>query len=682
MAPGVGVDANSDGTFTALPNMVAQVVDAEGNSVKAYAELYDALTANKAKSILLSDIQDCSWLIEITYNSNTRVLDLNGHNITFKGNTAGIVVYGASSSAVSFEVTGKGTISAPENTLAAISVEGAKWDDGTVEVTIGKDVTLSGKSGLAIDSAKPSSHGNNNYGITVNIAGTVKSVNNGIGVYVNGLITGQQPVINVMSTARIEADSWGMYLAGNNKTTVASGAQISGTGTGIEIRAGELTLNDCTVTGGSGELWATPKGDGTTVGNAAVAVSQHNTNLPITVTVNGGTYTGTAAFYQFDGRTDTTGTSREVKTSITRGTFLGQVAAKTGGLTITGGAFTMDVNEYCGEGFECTTPTDDDPMYYVVESAADEKVIITRSLKIGNTLTMIYRATLPAGWTDPMIAFEIYNDEADKKCYEAPVEVSGKLLTDGQYEFAFTGINPQRMTDTLKATLKATKADSTTTTYQINDYSVADYCNALLASKANENNTYTELISNLVAYGAASQVYMNYHLDKMVDTVVTGTTAKAYLDSLAKEEMIIQTTHVSGVGVNIAAKTLVLTNSFAVRVYFTLDENVSLNDVSFMAKVGEKEVVYNKDNFKVQNETGRYYFDYAGMNATELDDPVNFTAYVGETAGDTLVFSANSYLGYTYKALTEKGDTSSKLYNIVTTLYNYGYTCDHFATKK
>ena len=58
VAAGVGVDKNTDGTFTAKPNMVAQIMDADGNSVAAYATLKEAVDAakNGETVTLLADV--------------------------------------------------------------------------------------------------------------------------------------------------------------------------------------------------------------------------------------------------------------------------------------------------------------------------------------------------------------------------------------------------------------------------------------------------------------------------------------------------------------------------------------------------------------------------------------------------------------------------------------------------
>ena len=114
-------------------------------------------------------------------------------------------------------------------------------------------------------------------------------------------------------------------------TPLKSGATISGTVTGIEIRAGELTLDGCTVTGGNGVVTAAYNGNGATVANAAIAISQHTTKLPVSVTIKGGTYTGSAALYQANTLTDKTDFD-DITLSVTGGTFTGEIESdnKTG----------------------------------------------------------------------------------------------------------------------------------------------------------------------------------------------------------------------------------------------------------------------------------------------------------------------------------------------------------------
>lgn len=79
VAAGVGVD-HVDGKFTAKSGMTAQVVDADGKSVKAFEKLSDALAAAKAGQTvkLLNDVADETFVMV----KAGVTLDLAGKNIT------------------------------------------------------------------------------------------------------------------------------------------------------------------------------------------------------------------------------------------------------------------------------------------------------------------------------------------------------------------------------------------------------------------------------------------------------------------------------------------------------------------------------------------------------------------------------------------------------------------------
>ena len=683
VAEGVGVNADASGNFVAKANMLVQLVDADGNSVAAYDNLdrafYYAQDEKNPTLIVLQDIVD-SIPVSITATNTTDsiTLDLNGHNISFVENEWSAIWSGfniQNAAALDLIITGKGTITAAASNVAAICVQGSNLSTRTT-LTIDEDVTVVASTGVLIDMYRADGQASCGDNITVNIAGTVKNTSESedYAISVNGEITKQQPTINVMSTAKIEANGWGMYLAGNNKTNIASGAQISGTVTGIEIRAGELTLDGCTVTGGNGELTATANGNGATVRNAAIAVSQHATELPITVNIKSGTYTGTAAVYQSDAQ----GTASEnVKVSIENGTFLGKVEAKTAGaIAISGGSFSTDVKGYCVDTYTTVHDADAD-MYNVVP--ADAKITVGKRLLIGNNLTITYLVNL-TGCREPWVEFEFYSDET-KTYTKRAVRTYGtdKVLgPDGEtmvdvYTFDFTGINPQRMTDTLRATVYAEDGAGNTVEYQVGDYSVAQYCSNKLA-KISENDSLRMLIGNLVAYGAASQEYMNYHLNMKVSDSVTGTTPTVYDKAVTR---CAGTTHVNGSGVTIKGKTLVLSNAFAIRVYFTLADGVDDKQVSFNVTTNDKQAAaVTSDAFKWDEANNCWYFDYANLNATQLDSKVVFTADVSGAPGDTLEYSVNTYLA---KVLGDSKYAGTKLYDLCYALFHYGWACQAYA---
>ncbi len=81
VAEGVGVDYDENGSFTAKAGMVAQILDASGNSVKAYTSLADAIAAAAAGQTvrLLADATE-----DVTITKNI-TLDLGGKMLTNTG---------------------------------------------------------------------------------------------------------------------------------------------------------------------------------------------------------------------------------------------------------------------------------------------------------------------------------------------------------------------------------------------------------------------------------------------------------------------------------------------------------------------------------------------------------------------------------------------------------------------
>lgn len=379
------------------------------------------------------------------------------------------------------------------------------------------------------------------------------------------------------------------------------------------------------------------------------------------VYVKGGTYKGFTPDWTLNCKDDYY-QSKEANIEVTGGTFVGfdpaNNKAEGEGTSFVPAGYVSNMNE--------------DGSYTVVPE--DAKIIVGKSLTLGNTLTMTYKVLLPEGYTSEKMVFEFYND--DIKGYDTVEVLNGNYNnTTKRYEFAFTGINPQRMNDTLKAKMYAKDANGNEVIYSVDDYSVAMYCNALLSSEANKDGKYTKLIASLVAYGTASQKYMNYRTDTLVSSIVDAGAADDYTAQLAAVQAV--NNRIPGTGVTIKAKSLVLTNAFAIRVKFVLDSNVSIDDVYFTVNSDSTQYKEFKQS-TLSDGTVCYYFDYTGLNASELDDTFTFTAHTGTGTGDALAYNANTYLNGMYKVLTDRGDTTSALYEIVTALFNYGWTCNHF----
>ena len=363
-----GYIQNENGAVETLgeTNAVAKVGDTY------YKTLAGAVTAAKnGETVTLLKNAEMTETIRIT-DGKKITLALDGHDVVIKTTGKFFLVRNGE-----LTVTGTGMIKEETPYFAPIIIKGgAEKSENYSVVNVEEGVILEGWAGVMIDQT---SNTTNNYGMVLNVNGAtlkgVKDTDNaeGLGVYVNGVVADAKVTLN---NATLTADGYGMYLAGNADTTITGGT-VSGTTTGIEIRAGKLTLDNCDVTGGSGEVTKNANGNGSTVNNAALAISQHTTKKDIDVTINGGTYTGTAAVYQ----TDVQGTGSEnVKVNVNNGKFNGTVVGETANkLSITGGYFTSDPTAYLAASHYVWASDKDGYTYMVKDAAptsADQKITV------------------------------------------------------------------------------------------------------------------------------------------------------------------------------------------------------------------------------------------------------------------------------------------------------------------
>ncbi len=283
-----------------IKRTVAERLDANGGHVAYYATLEDAMDAvEDGETVkLLKDVELTDRLFvnagatpayagsnnryATTSENKAVTLDLNGKNITSDSN---IALAGGS-----LNITGTGKISTTNDGLAPIEVRGTGDLANKRTLTIGSGVTLEGAEyGLNVFGSNDAQK--NLIDVTVNgtvngtifVLGNLKNAENEINIVVNGTVTA--------SAGSAEDVTVGIALNGNANVTVNDGAEVTGE-TGIEVRAGTLTVNGGKITGTASEYSYNPNGSGCTTKGAAVAVAQHGTKLATSVTLNGGTFEG------------------------------------------------------------------------------------------------------------------------------------------------------------------------------------------------------------------------------------------------------------------------------------------------------------------------------------------------------------------------------------------------------
>lgn len=328
-------------------NAVAKV----GNTY--YKTLAEAIAAaqNGKTVTLLKNIEGCSSLRPA--DGSVVTIDLNDHNIKFNQNQSFSVV------GSTLNLIGKGTVEESKPYYSPVMMYGGENAENYSVLNVGENVTLKGWSAVFIDNTT----GGKNSGIVANINGHLfglkdTSGDTGPGVYVNGNIKEQTyaPKITMGATSTIEATGTGMYLAGYAETVVENGAQIAGDITGIEIRAGKLTVNGGVITGNGVPTSVTPNGNGTTSNGVGIAVAQHTTKQNLVVKILGGEINGYSALYESNPQSNSDDDIAKVTMDVADGKFKainGGTAAvysqnKTG--FITGGLFSSDPSAYCAEG--------------------------------------------------------------------------------------------------------------------------------------------------------------------------------------------------------------------------------------------------------------------------------------------------------------------------------------------
>ena len=320
-----------------------------------YKTLADAVAAAKNGGTidLLSNVSERLWI----RNNEDVTINLNGYTISSENQTAN-VRHGK------LTVNGPGTIKEDTPYFGALLIKGStnQSDTNYAVATINKNVTLEGWAPVFIDQLDSKNNAGKAYGITVNLNGAVLNGKKdstgdlGSGIYVNGTIkdTTNAPVINLDSTT-VTSEGQGMYLAGYATTTV-NGGSVSGSKTGIEIRAGKLTVNGATVNGNGIPTSVTPNGNGSTSVGAGIAVAQHTTKLPIDVTISDGTISGYTAFYESNPQNNAAEDLAKINIAVKGGEFKaingGTNAVYSENKTgfISGGYFTSDPSAYKAEG--------------------------------------------------------------------------------------------------------------------------------------------------------------------------------------------------------------------------------------------------------------------------------------------------------------------------------------------
>lgn len=390
-----GYAQNEDGYVLPSNQQDAVAKIEKGDGVVSYYNDLQAAVDAAVDGSTIELLGDVTLTHDIRLNKDevrNLTFDLGGNTLTSESNIGAFYIYGGT---VTF---GNGTIvvTGTDGTSGyAFDVDGmyqaAKLvleSDLTVDVqTSGvhdSAVTVWGPNATLVTSASLTSMGNE---------GTITGNGTYSGTTVE--IAGGK-VINKVNTA--------VYHPQNGTLTVKD-AYIEGA-TGIEMRAGELTVSGNAEIVATGEFSVGANPSGGTLTGVAIGISQHSTNLPITVSLEGGTYTSENgyALYETDVQDPSAGDIAAI--SITAGDFAGKIYSENaeGFIEGTGVTFSEAVDySYFAEDVIAVAGDKG----YVTESGSYTAYIEQDGVRVGYASLQQAVNAIPSGNTEPVTVYVV-----------------------------------------------------------------------------------------------------------------------------------------------------------------------------------------------------------------------------------------------------------------------------------
>ncbi len=316
---------------------------------------------------------------------------------------------------------------------------------------------------------------------------------------------------------------------------------------------------------------------------------------------------------------------------------------------------TVSGGYYGGNGFSAAstrpvakfTMTSGTTYYTTAPTVAPGLEILSAAPVLNGKIDMTYTVSVPSGYSNPYMVFTFNG---------VNTTVTDYTTESGSLKFKFTGINPQCMGDEISATLYATK-NGTTESVSAANYSVKAYCVNKLADNNTPANLRT-LLSDLLAYGAAAQTYMNYKTNALVTTGVTGTSCSTFSNLSGNAASFDGAADTDTCWISAG---LTLTDSVAMTFRFHAE---SVSGLSVEVAINGRTQTYTSFT---SVGSGVYEISFTGISAEEFGSAV--TAVFernGEQVGNELSYTVNAYVQ------SKQNDGNAALQALVKALYNYG----------
>ena len=292
-----------------------------------------------------------------------------------------------------------------------------------------------------------------------------------------------------------------------------------------------------------------------------------------------------------------------------------------------------------------------------VVSAADDtssETYVTEikgaNMTIGQDLSLNYYATLADEHKDATMHFVMSNGKE--------VDVKGVYdAKQGVYKFTLNAIPPQTMGDTIDATLKL--GDEVLDEHT--GYSVKAYAQSQFTKYPNDAEL-KQLLTDMLYYGEAAQLYRNYETDALVTNDVQGI-------GTPSDESILPTE--SGMLNQVDPNTTARFTSAGV--WFDYNNRLYI-------KFNTTEGVTVKVNGEAVTFDGAMY-NTNGIYAVDFDKVYTFELYEGETLANRIEYSIKAYVYNTMNKKDEDGQLTN-MAKLVRALYAYGKSAEAYRDAK
>ena len=297
-------------------------------------------------------------------------------------------------------------------------------------------------------------------------------------------------------------------------------------------------------------------------------------------------------------------------------------------------------------------------LYTSLPFTADRPSIRSASVVISDKIDIVYNVTVPETCSDPYMVIDGPNGKAT---------VQHDERNGSEYRFTYADITPQYLGENVSATLYATE-NGIVKSIAHPTYSLRQYCvNMLDGTISLKLRT---LLSDLLAYGAAAQIYTEHNTDALV-TDGSDIIRPTYSTFQSFSDCDVSFSGTASDDVKWKSASLTLKNSVTMNFRFYAK---SIDDLKIVVSMDGRTKTFTASDFKaVDGQENNYQIAFDDIKATEFSENVSASFFCGGVqTGETIFYSVNAYI------CAKQNDSNTALQGLVRALYNFGKSAESF----